>query len=88
MKNLLALVFLLFIGCTHASTSTRANDPYLKPRLLIGPVEKIYEVAFRAAKKAFPAASNIRKAEGWKVITGGKEEVTILLFLKSFSYLR
>jgi hypothetical protein len=68
MKNLMALVFLLFIGCTHASTSTKANDPYLKPQLLIGPVEKIYEIAFRAAKKAFPAATNIRKAEGWKVI--------------------
>jgi hypothetical protein len=68
MKNLMALVLLLFIGCTHASTSTRANDPYLKPRLLIGPIEKIYEVAFKAAKRAFPDATNVRKAEGWKVI--------------------
>jgi hypothetical protein len=68
MKNLMALVLLLLIGCTHASTSTRADDPYLKPKLLIGPIEKIYEVAFKAGKRAFPDATNIRKAEGWKVI--------------------
>jgi hypothetical protein len=68
MKNLIALVLLLFIGCTHASTSTRAKDPHLKPQLLIGPIEEIYEVAFNAAKKAFPDATKIRRAEGRKVI--------------------
>ena len=68
MKNLLALAFLLFVGCTHASTTTRANDPHLKPQLLIGPVEEIYEVAFKAAERAFPDATNIRKAGNWNVI--------------------
>lgn len=68
MKNLMALVFLLLIGCTHASTSTRADDPHLQPQLLIGPLVEIYEVAFKAAERAFPDATNIRKAEGRKVI--------------------
>jgi hypothetical protein len=68
MRNLLALVFLLLIGCTNASTSTRAADPHHRPKLLIGPIEKIYEIAFKAAKRAFPDATNIGRAEGWKVL--------------------
>jgi hypothetical protein len=68
MKKLMAFVFVLLIGCTHAVTSTKSEAPYLQPQTLKGPIEDIYEVAFRAAKRAFPEEEDIRKGDDWKVI--------------------
>jgi len=68
MKNFIVLALFVLIGCSHAKTSMEMTDPNLRPQTLKGPVEDIYEIAFRAAKRAFPEEDDIRKGDNWRIV--------------------
>lgn len=68
MKKIFIVALFVLIGCSHAKTSMEMTDLDLQPQTLKGPIEDIYEVAFRAAKRAFPEEDDIRKGENWKIV--------------------
>jgi hypothetical protein len=65
---LFLMALLVFMGCTHGTTLTQATDPDLQPQTLQGPLEELYEVAFAAAKKAFPDEIYIRSDDVPKIV--------------------
>ena len=66
-RKLLGIVYLALIcllaGCAHAKSALEAEDPTMKTRILAGTQKEIFDIAYRAAVKAFPEAE-ISKSEG------------------------
>jgi hypothetical protein len=68
MRKIAILFLILFVGCTGAKTSMKADDPFLKPLTLKGTPEEIHELTYEAAKKAFPEEDAIFKHPDNKVV--------------------
>lgn len=68
MRKFLLLILLILAGCaSYAKTSVNTHYPNLQPQVLNGTIEEIYEIAFNAAKKAFPEEPDIWKEDDWKI---------------------
>lgn len=68
-KYVLVLALVIFSGCVHYQTINDSTNINLRPRVLKGPLNEIQQVAYEAAKKAFPdETENIKVEDNNKVI--------------------
>ena len=67
MKYLSILILCFLIGCSTASTSMNSKKEALKPHTYAGTVDEIQNIAFAAAKRAFPEEDAIYKNEDGKI---------------------
>jgi len=67
MKNYSILMLCILIGCSTASTSVDSKKEALKSHTYDGSMDEIHEIAYAAAKKAFPEEDDIFKNENGKV---------------------
>lgn len=69
MKFLCAfLLFVTIVGCGAARTSVNSELEQFKPPVYEGTLSEIHELAYEAAKKAFPEEIDIFKKSNGKVI--------------------
>ena len=65
---LLSLLVACLMGCATVQTESSAADDPLRPRVVNGPYEKIFQLADQCAHKAFPNG-NVRSEYNMGVIT-------------------
>ena len=65
---LLSLLVACLMGCTTVQTESSGTDDPLRPRVVNGPYEKIFQLAEQCAHKAFPNGS-VRSEYNMGVIT-------------------
>ena len=66
--RLLSILMLCFLfGCSTASTSLNSHNETLKTPTYLGTVNEVQEIAFAAAKRAFPEEDTIYKGDNGKV---------------------